>query len=177
VVDRERIVPLLSWYQVGRDEEVGAALRQVQEAGGIPEDQVRLCVIGDGAKWIGNQVKMLFPTAVQIVAYYHCRVPVHTVGGLQVAEDAVQAQAWVEAMMARLCWGYVDWAIEGLQALQPRAPQAAEEIRKLIGFLRNSAARLHYRRARQGGYPSGSGGIEAANKSISHVRLKRSGAW
>ena len=55
--------------------------------------------------------------------------------------------------------------------------QAAEEIRKLIGFLRNSAERLHYRGARKGGYPIGSGGIEAANKSISHVRLKRSGAW
>jgi Uncharacterised protein family (UPF0236) len=177
LVDRERIVHLLSWYQVGCDEDVGAALRQVQAAGLIPEDQVRLCVLGDGAKWIWNQVTTLFPTAVQILDYYHCREHVHKVGALQFAEDAVQAQEWVEAMMARLFWGSVDWAIEGLQALQPRDPQAAEEIRKLIGFLRNSAERLHYRRARKGGYPIGSGGIEAANKSISHVRLKRSGAW
>jgi hypothetical protein len=80
-------------------------------------------------------------------------------------------------MMARLFWGSVDWAIEGLQALQPRDPQAAEAIRKLIGFLRNRAERVHDRRARKGGYPIGSGGIEAANKSISHVRLNRSGAW
>ena len=64
-----------------------------------------------------------------------------------------------------------------MQALQPRDPQAAEAIRKLIGFLQNSAERLHYRSARKGGYPIGSGGIEAANKSITHVRLKRSGAW
>jgi hypothetical protein len=177
LVDRERIVHLVSWYQVGCDEEVGAALRQVKEAGLIPEDQVRLCVIGDGAKWIWNQVTTLFPSAVQILDYYHCREHVHKVGAVQFAEDAVQAQEWVEAMMARLFWGYVDWAIEGLQALQPRDTQVAEEIRKLIGFLRNSAGRLHYRRARKGGYPIGSGGIEAANKSISHVRLKRSGAW
>jgi len=73
--------------------------------------------------------------------------------------------------------GYVDWAIEGLEAVQPRNDQTAEEIRKLIGFLRNSAERLHYRRARQGRLSYRSGGIEAANKSISHVRLKRSGAW
>ena len=155
----------------------GAALRQVQDAGLIPEDQVRLCVLGDGAKWIWNQVNALFPTAVQILDYYHCREHVHKVGYLQFSEDAVQAQEWVEAMMARLFWGYVDWAIEGLEALQPRDDQAAEEIRKLIGFLRNNAERLHYRTARKGGYPIGSGGIEAANKSISHVRLKRSGAW
>ncbi|MGH8858529.1 MAG: ISKra4 family transposase [Polaromonas sp.] len=177
LVDKERIVHLLSWYQVGSDEEVGAALRHVKSAGLIPEDQVRLCVLGDGAKWIWNQVKLLFPTAVQILDYYHCREHVHKVGSLQFVEDAVQEQEWVEAMMARLFWGYVDWAIEGLKALQPRDTQAAEEIRKLIGFLRNSAGRLHYRTARKGGYPIGSGGIEAANKCISHVRLKRSGAW
>jgi hypothetical protein len=177
LVDKERIVHLLSWHQVQTDEEAAEALRQVKAVGLIPEDQVRLCVLGDGAKWIWNQVSTLFPTAVQILDYYHCREHVHKVGALQFIEDAVQAQEWVEAMMARLFWGYVDWAIEGLQALPPRDPQAAEEIRKLIGFLRNHAKRLHYRTARKGGYPLGSGGIEAANKGISHVRLKRSGAW
>jgi hypothetical protein len=177
LVDKARIVHVLSWYQVCTDEDVGAALKHVQAAGSIPEDQVRLCVMGDGAKWIWKQVKALFPTAVQILDDYHCREPVHTVGGLPFGEDAAKAQAWVEGMMARLFWGDVDWAIEGLEALQPRDHQAAEEIRKLIGFLRNSAGRLHYRAARTGGYPIGSGGIESANKCISHVRLKRSGAW
>jgi hypothetical protein len=142
LVDQERIVHLLSWNQVGRDEEVGPALRQVKDAGLISE----------------NQVKTLFPTAVQIRGYYHCREHVHTVGALQFLEDAVQEQEWVEAMMARLVWGYVDWAIEGLRALQPRDTQAAEESRELIGFLRHSAGRLHYRTARKGGYPIGSGG-------------------
>lgn len=177
LVDKERIVHLLSWHQVQTDEEAAEALRQVKAAGLIPEERVRLCVLGDGAKWIWNQVQTLVPTAVQILDYYHCREHVHKVGALQFIEDAVQEQEGVEAMMARLFWGYVDWAISGLQALQPRDPQAAEEIRKLIGFLRNSAERLHYRTARKGGYPIGSGGIEAANKCISHVRLKRSGAW
>ncbi len=177
LVDKERIVHVLSWYQVSRDEDMGAALQRVKEAGLIPEDQVRLCVLGDGAKWIWKQVTALFPTAVQILDYYHCSEHVHKVGGLQFGDDAVQAQEWVETMMARLFWGYVNWAIEGLEALQPRDSQAAEEIRKLFGFLRNSEGRLHYRGARKGGYPIGSGGIEAANKCISHVRLKRSGAW
>jgi hypothetical protein len=177
LVERERSVPLLSWYQVGCDEEVGAALRQVQEAGLIPEDQGRLGVIGDGAKGIWNQVNTLFPRAVQILDDYHGSAPVHQVGALQFTEETVQEREWVEAMMARLFWGYVDWAIAGLEALPPRTEQTAEEIRQLIGFLRNSAERLHDRRARKGGYPIGSGGLAAANKRISHVRLKRSGAW
>ena len=162
---------------MGSDAAGGAALRRVQEAGLLPEAQVRVCVLGAGAKWIWNQVNTLFPTAVQILDSYHCREHGHQVGALQFAEDAGQEQAWVEAMRARLFWGDVDWAIEGLQALQPRDTQAAADIRKLIGFLRNRAGRLHDRRARKGGSPIGSGGIEAANTCISHVRLKRSGAW
>ena len=34
-----------------------------------------------------------------------------------------------------------------------------------------------YTTCRRGGYPLGSGGMEAANKFICHARLKRSGAW
>jgi hypothetical protein len=177
LVDQQRLVPLLSWYQVGRDDDVGEALRRVQEAGLVPEDQVRLGVLGDGAQWIWNQVKALFPTAVPILDDDHCRAQVYTVGGLPCGDDTVQEQAWVEAIRARLFWGDVDWAIAGLETLQPRHRAAAEEIRKRLGLLRNSAGRLHDRAARKGGYPIGSGGIEAANKCISHVRLKRSGAW
>ena len=177
LVDRERIVHLLSWYQVGCDEDVGAALRQVKEAGLIPEDQVRLCVLGDGAKSNlepGQDSLSRGRADLGLLPLPRARAQ----GWGTAVRRGCGAEAGVGGpTMARLFWGYVDWAIEGLQALQPRDPQAAEEIRKLVGFLRNSAERLHYRKARKGGYPIGSGGIEAANKSISHVRLKRSGAW
>ena len=36
---------------------------------------------------------------------------------------------------------------------------------------------MDYGAARRAGYHIGSGTIESANKFISHVRLKRSGAW
>jgi hypothetical protein len=177
LVDQERMVHVVSWSQVARDADVGAALTRVQDAGLIPADQVRWCVRGDGATWLWTQVNALFPPAVQIVDYDHCRAHVHNVGSLPFGEDAVHARAWVEATMARLCWGDVDWAIVGLETLQPREDHTAEEIRKRIGFLRNHAGRLHDRMARMGGYPIGSGGIEAAHQRISQVRLKRSGAW
>jgi hypothetical protein len=151
LVDQERLVHVLSWPQVQTDEQAAEALRQVKAAGLIPEAQVRWCVLGDGAQWLWERANALFPTAVQSLDYYHGREHVHKVGGLQFGDDAEQEEEWVEAMMARLCWGDVDWAIEGLEALQPRDSQAAEEIRKLIGFLRNRAGRLHYRRARKGG--------------------------
>src|SRR2546423_866809 len=41
LLDGERIVHVLSWHQVQSDEQLGAALKQIKEAGVIPEEQVR----------------------------------------------------------------------------------------------------------------------------------------
>jgi hypothetical protein len=48
LLDDDCIMHLLSWPQSQEDEELFAALRQVQEAGLMPEEQVRLCVVADG---------------------------------------------------------------------------------------------------------------------------------
>jgi hypothetical protein len=177
LVDKERIIHVLSWHQVQKDDQVGEALRQVKEAGLIPEDQVRLCVIGDGAKWIWNQAKELFPTAVQILDYYHLSERLHRVALAQFPDDPLKEREWVEATKARLLYGYLDWVLLDLEAMRPRNEEAAEEIRKLRGYLKENRGRVKYRASRRKGYPIGSGGIESANKFISHVRLKRSGAW
>jgi hypothetical protein len=71
----------------------------------------------------------------------------------------------------------LDWVLMDLEGMKPRDEEAAEEIRKLLGYLKENQGRVKYRALRRNGYPMGSGGIESANKFISHVRLKRSGAW
>lgn len=177
LVDGERIVHLLSWHQVQTDEELGESLGQVKQAGLIPEDRVRLCVIADGAKWIWKHVKELFPSVVEILDYYHCSEHLHKVAALQYWDNPEREAEWVEATVARLFCGDVDGVIDGLAGMEPRDPEASEEIRKLVGYLTNNRDRVNYGFARKGGYPIGSGGIESANKLISHVRLKRSGAW
>ncbi len=42
LMDGDRIVHLLSWHQVHNEAQLGEALKQVQEAGVMPEDSVRL---------------------------------------------------------------------------------------------------------------------------------------
>jgi hypothetical protein len=73
--DGERIVPVRRWHQVHNEEQLGEALQQVKEAGVMPEEQVRLCVVCDGAEWIGQHVQGLVPQARQVLDYYHCAVP------------------------------------------------------------------------------------------------------
>jgi hypothetical protein len=173
----DRIVQMLSWHQVQTDEEAAEALRQVKTAGLIPEMEVRLCVIADGARWIWKQVQALFPAAVEILDYYHCSERLHKVAALQYGAHPERQREWCEAALARLYYGEVHGVIWGLQRMKPADAQAAEEISKLIAYLQRHQERLDYRFARKGGYPMGSGGIESANKFICHVRLKRSGAW
>ena len=83
----------------------------------------------------------------------------------------------MEATKARLFFGYLDWVLLDLEGMEPRDAAAAEEIRKFLGYLEENQGRLKYGSLRRKGYPLGSGGIESANKFISHVRLKLSGAW
>jgi hypothetical protein len=173
----DRIVQVLSWHQVQTDEEAAAALRQVQAAGLIPEEEVRLGVIADGARWIWKQAQALLPSAVEILDYYHGSERLHKVAALQYGAHPERQHEWCEAALARLFYGEVHGVIWGLQRMKPTDAQAAEEITRLIRYLQRHHERLDYRFARKGGYPMGSGGIESANKFICHVRLKRSGAW
>jgi len=177
LVEGERIVPLVSGHQVQSHAELGAAWRQVQAAGLIPEAQVRLCVIADGARWIWPLVQELFPTAVQVLDYYHCSEHLYQVAEAQFADQPERQREWMEATLTRLFCGQVGAVLQDLPQLGARDPQAAEEIRKLLVYLTENQQRVNYGFARKGGYPLGSGGIESANKFISHVRLKRSGAW
>jgi hypothetical protein len=176
LLDGERIVHGLSWHQGQTEEELGEALQQVKDAGVIPEETVRLCVIGDGAEWIWKHVQALFPQACQVLDYYHCAEYLHKVAKAQY-DDPVQAQEWAEATRTRLYLGKVGQVLGGLRRMRPTSDEARKAIDNCWVYLTEHRSRTHYQTLRRGGYPLGSGGMESANKFICHVRLKRSGAW
>jgi len=176
LLDGERIVHVLSWHQVQNEEQLGEALKQIKEAGLIPEEQVRLCVVCDGAEWIWKHVQALFPQARQVLDYYHCAQYLHRVAKAHYGAS-VQAVEWVEATMTRLYLGKVGLVLGGLRRMQAQSDEAEKAIANCWAYLNEHRGRTHYRHLRRGGYPLGSGGIESSNKFICHVRLKRSGAW
>ncbi len=178
LVNGRRILHLLSWHQVQNNEELFESLAAIKQAGLIPEERVRLCVVADGAHWIWNGVHELFPDAREILDYYHCSEAVHELAGLKFADEgAAREQEWVEATMASLYEGEVDSVVRGLRRMRDLRPAVAERIEDLAGYLDNNKGRIDYGFDRRGGYPLGSGGIESANKFICHTRMKRSGAW
>ena len=176
LVDGERIVHVLSWHKVQNEHDLGEALRRLKEAGLIPEQTVRLCVVCDGAEWIWKHIEALFPNARQVLDYYHCSEYLHKVAKAQYA-DPVRAQEWVEATLTRLYLGKVGQVLGGLRRMQPTSDEAFKAIDNCWIHLETHRGRTTYRTFRRGGYPLGSGGMESANKFICHVRLKRPGAW
>ena len=174
--DGERIVHVLSWQQVQNAEHLGEALKQMQEAGLIPAEQVGLCVVCDGAEWIGKHVQALFPQARQVRDDSHCAQYLHRVAKAHEGAS-VQAVEWVEATLTRLYLGKVGLVLGGLKRMQAQSDEAQKAITNCWDYLHEHRGRTTYQKLRRGGYPLGSGGIESSNKFICHVRLKRSGAW
>lgn len=177
LVDEERIVHLICWHQVQTEEELGEALRQVQQAGLIPEEAVRLCALGDGALGSWKLIQQWFPSARQILDYYHCGGYLHAVAETQYGADPVRASEWLEATRARLFCNEGAGGIWGLQRMKPVSDLAEEAINSALTYFPPRLEQITYGSHRQGGYPIGSGAIESAHRFISHTRLKRSGAW
>jgi hypothetical protein len=176
LLEGERIIHVLSWHQVHTEEQRGEALTQVKEAGVIPEEQVRLCVVCDGAEWIWKHVQALFPHARHVLDSYHCAEYLHKMAKAPYG-TSLQAQEWVEATMTRLYMGKVGVVLAGLKRMRPTSDEAAKAIANCWAHLHEHRGRTHDHTLRRGGYPLGSGGIESSHKFICHVRLKRSGAW
>lgn len=177
LIDTERIIHLISWHQIQDEKEFGEGLLRIKAAGLIPEDKVRLSIIGDGAPWIWNKPLEVFPNAREVLDYYHCSEYIHAIANVQYGKGNRKARQWVEATFTRLFHNQVDEVIRGLKIMEPVSSAAEETITDVIRYFSKRRHQVDYGSAKRAGYHIGSGAIESANKFIGHVRLKRSGAW
>ncbi|MCP4553141.1 MAG: ISKra4 family transposase, partial [Bacteroidetes bacterium] len=111
----ERIVHLISWHQIKNDKELGADFIKIKNAGLIPEDRLRICVIGDGAPWIWNRMDEIFPHAKKVLDYYHCSKYLHDLSYAQYGKNSQKANEWVESALTRLFCNQVDRVILGIK--------------------------------------------------------------
>jgi hypothetical protein len=140
LIDGERIVHLLSWHQIQNETELGEALKAVKEAGLIPEDRVRLCVVCAGASWIWEHVQTLFASARQVLDYYHCAEYLHRMAKAQYG-DSQQAHEWVEATLTRLYLGKISAVLGGLKRMQATSEEAQQAISNGWAFLHKHRGR------------------------------------
>lgn len=176
LLDKNKVVHLLSWHQISNIEEFRKYLADLRAQEIIPIAKVRLCFVGDGADWIWDCVQEYFPECRQVLDYYHCSEHLYDFAKIQF-KDRSKAQSWIEQTKVRLFHNNITHVIAGLKRMKSRTAEASKERDKLVNYLDKNRERVEYGRLRRGGYPLGSGAIESANKFISNIRLKRSGAW
>jgi hypothetical protein len=133
--------------------------------------------VADGAHWLWKLAEDYFPSAVQILDWYHLAEHVHKAASAVFGEGSVSAKAWAEARKGELWQGRAGEALGALgrELARVRSPSKRAALVELRTYLENNRARVDYPRYRGLGLPVGSGQVEAQCKSLVGARCKQAG--
>ena len=147
-----------------------------------------LVFVGDGAAWVWKTAQTLFPTATQVLDWYHAMEHIWAVGRAKFGNKEKELWAWVTRLETELYTGKVQAVIDALRAVSAElgAPDQAlsEQARALdprwiahrnVGYFEENRERMNYPAYRAQGLPIGSGVVESACKHVVASRCKRAG--
>jgi hypothetical protein len=175
-IAEKRIHNILAWHQIQEADRLEKSLDMVLKANLIPTDIARICVCADGADWIWNRVRKTCPTAKMVLDYYHCSEHLHEFSDIYFTDDTKKIK-WLIDAKGDLFSGNVLSLVKRLRSLKSTDNEICKKINSLADYLEERAEMTYYNSFKKGGYPIGSGGIEASNKYVCHRRMKLSGAW
>lgn len=132
-------------------------------------------VLGDGAVWIWNIAEDKFPTAVQIVDYFHATQHLGDLAKVIYPKKKVIRDLWLDTQRTELWNSDAEMVIESMRRMESENKDAQEVLRKTIQYFETNANRMRYGEFRKMGLFVGSGVIEAGCKTIVGQRLKQSG--
>jgi len=160
----------------GAIDEFGPLLRQEAIRRGLPlATQVVLLI--DGANGLENMGRLCFPTATQIVDFYHAmdhggKVMVALLGSKEHKDYKPRLRRWAK----RLLKDRVEHLIAEVRR-ECAGKKQAEAVEKELGYFVNNVARMQYGTFRRQGFFIGSGVVEAGCKTVIGSRCKRSGMF
>lgn len=138
------------------------------------ETAAAVAVLGDGAAWIWNIADEHFPTAVQIVDWFHASERVWDLGRALHGVGTEPTTAWVATQLERLAQGEAAALAREWQALPCRG-EAAVLRDEQVTYFTNQAPRMAYDQYRAAGWDIGSGMVESACKHLIGAREKGPG--
>ena len=134
-----------------------------------------LACLGDGAVWIWNSFSHHYPSAVQILDYYHATEHLDDVAKAWYGEDSEKAKCWLEARKLDLLSDCVETVIRSIRCWRPVDDKAKEIRRVELGYFEKNKYRMLYASLKANSYHIGSGLVESACKTIVTQRFKQSG--
>lgn len=133
----------------------------------VPE----LVFVCDGATWIWKLISHYYPSAIQIVDWYHAEERLERIAE-EAFSDLGERQPWLEKITEALWHGNVEFVMEACQSLSKKSSLA----KQALTYFGNHIERMRYAQFRTAGYLIGSGVIESGCKQIVSRRLKLPGA-
>ena len=131
----------------------------------------KVVIIGDGAAWIRNMAKELFPEAVQILDLYHLKENIYTYAKHKFTNNEKEYVPWAETFIDKIEKGKAQEAL----LLLPEEEKLPSNVVNLRTYINNNIDKINYPEYKAKGYFVGSGAIESANKVILQRRLKQAG--
>lgn len=131
----------------------------------------RTVVIGDGAPWIWNIARELFPHATEIVDRFHVKQHLSDLSKVIYGADPAQARAWAERRHEELDSGRFGDLLRAVRRHADRHDQA----RRCFQYLHHNRERMRYPQFEAEGLCTSSGVVEAGCKLAIGTRLKRAG--
>jgi hypothetical protein len=147
-------------------------------ARGVGYQHARLrAFLADGAQWLWKLADEYFPSAVQILDWYHVAEHVHKAAKALYGEGSEAAGQWAKRLKDELWDGGAAQALDEVRAAhaQARAPAKRQALHELETYLANNQSRMDYPRYRALGLPVGSGQVEAQCKALVGARCKQAG--
>jgi hypothetical protein len=134
----------------------------------------KVVVIGDGAHWIWNMCKELFPDAECILDFYHVSENVYSYAKELYPNNVKKYKKWAETVIYYIETQQLKKALEKIEAV-PIEIKEDNNIVNLAGYIRNNLDKINYLDYKNKGYYIGSGMIEAGNKVVIQKRMKQAG--
>jgi hypothetical protein len=134
-----------------------------------------LVVLADGAAWIWNLAAAQFPTALQILDFFHASQHLFTVAHSCLGEGTPAAKEWVRERQHELKADRVEAVLEAITAFVPRGAEQRQLLLTEAGYFRNNAERMRYGTYLAKGYQIGSGVMEATCKHVVAQRVDQAG--
>lgn len=134
----------------------------------------KVVVIGDGAHWIWNMCKELFPDAECILDFYHMTENVYSYAKELFYGNEKKYKKWADTVIYYIKTEQFKKALKKIEC-SPLDVDKTNKTVNLEGYLKNNMDKMRYLEYKNKGYYIGSGMIESGNKSVVQKRMKQAG--
>ncbi len=156
----------------GGVDKAGEQLHHCAKLAGLGE-QTQLHAVGDGAKWIADQVEKQFgANGGYLIDFFHL---CDYLSEAAPKDEAVEG-SWYKEQKALLKKGQAGRVIDALKTrIEPKGEEGP--VYKCHRYMTNRKEQLFYKETLKKQLPIGSGEIESAHRHVIQHRFKLAGAW